>query len=154
MISHKIYSGFEEVPSKETRAIFLDLSKAFDRVRHKGLIYKLQCNGISGSLLMLLEDFLHIRKQRVILNSQASKWQMVSSGVPQGSVVGPLLFLIYVNNIVNNINCNVRLFADDTSLLSLVNDATHTALKISENLDKIKKWAWQWKMEFNADKKK
>ena len=136
----------------ETRAIFLDLSKAFDRVWHKGLIYKLQCNGISGSLLMLLEDFLHNRKQRVILNGQASEWQMVSSGVPQGSVLGPLLFLIYINDIVDNINCDVRLFADDKSLFSIVNDATQTALKISEDLDKIKKWALQWKMEFNADK--
>ena len=92
LISHKIYGGFEEIPSKETRAIFLDLSKALDRVWHKGLIYKLQGNRVFGSLLMLLQDFLHNRKQRVILNGQASEWQMVSSGVPQGSVLDPLLF--------------------------------------------------------------
>ena len=120
----------------ETQAIFLNLSKAFDRVSHKRLIYKLQCNGISGSLLMLLQDFLHNRRQRVIFNGQASEWQMVSSGVPHGSILGPLLFLLYINDIVDNINCDIRLFADDTSLFSIVNDATQTALKISEDLTK------------------
>ena len=117
----------------ETRAIFLDLLTAFDRVWHKGLIRKLQCNGISGNLLMLLQDLLHNRKQRVILYGQASEWQLVSSGVPQGSAL-VLYYLLY------------------TSLFSRVNDATQTAFKISEDLDKIEKWAWQWKMEFNADK--
>ena len=136
----------------ETREIFLDLSKAFERVWHKGLVHKLQCNEISGNLLMLLQDFLHNRKQRVILNGQASEWQSVSSGVPQGSVLGPLLFIVYTNDIVENVKCDIRLFADDTSLFSRVNDATQTAFKISEDLDKIEKWAWQWKMEFNADK--
>ena len=77
---------------------------------------KFQCNGIPDSLLMLLQDFLHNRKQRVILNDQASEWQMVSSGVPQGSELDPLLFLVYINDIVDNINCDIGLFADDTSL--------------------------------------
>ena len=154
LITHKIYSGFEEIPCMETRAIFLDLSKAFNRVWHKGLIHKLQCNKICGNLLMLLQDFLHNRKQRVILNGQASECQPASSGVPQGSVLGPLLFIVYINDIVENVKYDIRLFADDTSLFSRVNDATQTVLKISEDLDKIEKWAWQWKMELKADKLK
>ena len=101
---------------------------------------------------MLLQDFLHNRKQRVILNGQASERQPVSSGVPQGSVLGPLLFIVYINDIVKNVKCDIRLFADDTSLFSRVNDATQTAFKICEDLDKIEKWAWQWKMELNAGK--
>ena len=116
LITHTIYSGFEEIPSMETRAIFLDLSKAFYRVWHKGLIHTLQCSGISGNLLMLLQDFLHNRKQSVILNGQASKWQTVPSGVPQGSVLSPLLFLVYISDIVETVNCDIRLFADDTSI--------------------------------------
>ena len=151
-ITHQIFKGFDEVPSKETRAVFLDLSKAFDRVWHEGLIYKLQCNGISGDLLTLLKDFLHNRKQRVVLNGKCSDWLTVSAGVPQGSVLGPLFFLIYINDLVENVSCDVRLFADDTSLFSIVNDVANTAFKLNRDLEKIKLWAWQWKMQFNADK--
>ena len=115
--------------------------------------YKLQCNGISGNLLMLLQDFLHNRKQKVILNGHASEWQPVSSVVPQESVLGPLLSIVYSNDIVENLNCNIRLFADDISLFFTINDATQTAFKISKALNKFKTWAWQWKMEFDADKK-
>ena len=84
LITHQICKEIDEVPSKETRAVFLDLSKAFDRVRHEGLIYKLQCNGISGDLLILLKDFLNNRKQRVVLNGKSSGWFTVSASVPQG----------------------------------------------------------------------
>ena len=72
-LSHKIYCAFDDVPSKETRAVFLDLSKAFDRVWHKGLLYKLECSGISGSLLALIRDFLANREQRVLLNGKNSE---------------------------------------------------------------------------------
>jgi len=70
-ITHKIYSAFEEIPSKETRAVFLDLSKAFDRVWHEGLLYKLKCSGVSGDLLILIRNFLTDRQQRVLLNGNA-----------------------------------------------------------------------------------
>ena len=91
-ITHNIYRAFEEKPSKETRAVFLDLSKAFDRVWHEGLIYKLECKGISGNLLTLVKNYLKDRKQRVVLNGRSSEWASVSAGVPQGSVLGPLSF--------------------------------------------------------------
>ena len=92
-ITHRIYSGFEEIPSKESRAVFLDLSKAFDRVWHEGLLYKLECSGVSGNLLHLISNFLSNREQRVLLNGKSSEWKRISAGVPQGSVLGPLFFL-------------------------------------------------------------
>ena len=92
-ITHKIYTGFDQIPSRETRAVFLDLSKAFDRVWHAGLLYKLECNGISGNLLELIRSFLSHRQQRVTLNGQSSESREASAGVPQGSVLGPLFFL-------------------------------------------------------------
>ena len=79
-ITHKIYSAFEETPSRETRAVFLDLSKAFDRVWHEGLLYKLECNGISGDLLNLIRNFLTNRKQPVVLNGRNSEWQRYLPG--------------------------------------------------------------------------
>ena len=115
-ITHKIYSGFDQIPSRETRAIFLDLSKVFDSVWHAGLPYKLESNGISGNLLKLNRSFLSHRQQRVTLNGQSSEWREASAGVSQGSVLGPLFFLIYINDLTDNLQCNVKLFADHTSL--------------------------------------
>ena len=109
------------------RGIFLDISKAFDKVWHKGIIFKLQQNGISGKLLRVLSDFLKDRKQRVILNGQFSSWTSVNAGVPQGSILGPLLFLIYINDLADGLSSNAKLFADDTSLFSIVHDVDTSA---------------------------
>ena len=81
-ITNKIYSNFEASPSRETRAVFLDLSKAFDRVRHDGLLFKLESNGISGNFMILVRNF--DRKERVLLNGKSSQWESISAGVPQG----------------------------------------------------------------------
>ena len=89
------------------------MSKAFDKVWHEGLIYKLKAFNISGNLLSLLNNFLSERFQRVVLNGQTSEWRIIKAGVPQGSIFGPLLFLIYVNDIPNNLTSNVKFFADD-----------------------------------------
>ena len=96
-ITHEILKGFDANPSLDTRGVFLDISKAFDRVWHEGLIFKLKSYGISGSLLLLIQNFLFQRSQRVVLDKQASEWTQISDGVPQGSVLGPLFFLIYIS---------------------------------------------------------
>ena len=89
-ITHQIHVAFEEYSSRETRAVFLDISKAFDKVWHDGLLHKLESNGISGLLLNLIRDFLSERQQHVILNGKNSDWCHISAGVPQGFVLGPL----------------------------------------------------------------
>ena len=150
----EIHQAFENPKSLEIRAIFLDISKAFDKVWHEGLIFKLKQNGISGSLLNLFESYLFNRKQRVVLNGSYSCYSQIESGVPQGSVLGPLLFLIYINDLENNIKSNVKFFADDTMLFSIVKDAKMSADELNHDLDLIHQWAHKWKMEFNPDPSK
>ena len=96
--------------------VFLGISKAFDRVWHTGLLRKLEQYGISGDLLVWFTDYLSKRTQSVVLNSVTSKRRSTTAGVPQGSVLGPLFFLLYVNDISENLLSLTRLFADDTSL--------------------------------------
>ena len=127
----------------EIRGVFLDISKAFDKVWHEGLVFKLKQNGISGNLLNIFEDFLRNRKQRVVLNGQTSNWENIHAGVPQGSILGPLLFLIYINDLAENLSSNPKLFADDTSLFSAVRDLNTSANEINDDLKKIETWAHQ-----------
>ena len=94
-IAHKIYKSFDE--GFEVSGVFLDISKAFNKVWHEGLLLKLNQNGISGNLLKLLRDFLSCQKQRVVLNVQHSSWDNVTAGDPQGSILGSLWFLIYID---------------------------------------------------------
>ena len=137
-ITTSIYDSFENY--EETRALFLDISKAFDKVWHEGLLFKLKCNGIDGNLLNLLTCYLSNRQQRVILNGCESDWETLLPGVPQGSVLGPLLFLKYINDLTDNISADVRLFADDSSLFAKVNGVLLTHQKLSNDLDTITKW--------------
>ena len=95
--------------------MFLDVSKAFDRVSHDGLLFKLKKHGVSGNFFQLIKSFLSGRFQRVLLNGQTSDWETIQAGVPQGSILGPLFFLLYTNDLTDNLNSNVKLFADDTS---------------------------------------
>ena len=152
LITHNIYRAFDETPSREKRAIFLDLSKALDTIWHEGLAYNLTANGLSGNILKILKDYLADPKQKVLLNGKSLNWNIISAGVPQRSVLGPLLFLIYINDIVHNVECDSKLFADDASLFMMVRDVNKAALDLSKDLSNINLWAWQWKMKFNADK--
>ena len=150
-ITHLIYSSFDEYSSLETRGVFLDMSKAFDKVWHDGLIYKLKTFGITGKLLSLLQDFLSDRFQRVALNGQYSEWKEVKAGVPQGSILGPLLFLIYINDLSVDLKSIVKLFADDVSIFSITHDPNLSANELNSDLRKINDWAHMWRMSFNPD---
>ena len=119
------------------RGVFLDLSKAFDKVWHDGLLYKLRRMGICGKYFGLIDSFLSDRFQRVLLNSQTSKWSQIKAGVPQGSILGLLLFLVYINDLPEGLTSNVKLFADDTSILSVVRDSSSSSLSLNEDLSKI-----------------
>ena len=114
---------------KEVCAVFCDVSKAFDRVWHKGLLFKLKSVGINGTLLQWFTDYLKDRKQRVVLPGVSSDWCFIKAGVPQGSILGPLLFLVFINDIEEEINSSIRLFADDTSLYIIVDDPLDAAIK-------------------------
>ena len=137
--------------SLEVRAIFLDISKAFDKVWHDGLIFRLRQNGVNGRLLKLFESYLHNRQQRVVINCSYSAHLPIQSGVPQGSVLDPLLFLIYINDLETNIKLNIKFFADDTMPFSIVKDPAVSAIELNHDLNIIRQWAYQWKMEFNPD---
>ena len=98
-IVNSISQAFDCNPPLDVCSVSLDISKAFDRVWHEGLLYKLRRNGISGRLLLLIESFLANRKQRTVLNGKLSKWGSITAGAPQGSILGPLFFLLYSNDL-------------------------------------------------------
>ena len=154
VITHEIFEAFDCNPSLEVRSVFLDISKAFDKVWHEGLLYKLKSMGISGELYNLLENYLLGRFQRVVLNGQASSWRPVLAGVLQGSILGSLLFLVYINDLPNGLKSNAKLFADDTSLFTIVTDKNKSANILNDDLQLISNWAYKWKMLFNPDPKK
>ena len=153
-ITHEIFEVFDYNPSLEVRSVFLDISKAFDKVWHKGLLYKLKSMGISEELFKLLENYLSGRFQKVLLNGQTSSWRPILAGVPQCSILGPLLFLIYINDLPDELKSNAKLFADDTSLFAIVNDKNESANILNNDLKLISKWAYDWKMLFNPDPSK
>ena len=134
---------------KEVRAVFCDISKAFDRVWHKGLIRKLKTAGITGTLLKWFKSYLDERKQRVVIPGAKSDWTFIQAGEPQGSILGPLLFLIFINDIVTEIGSNIRLFADDTSLYIIVEHPDTAALCLNNDLQTITDWAHKWLVTFN-----
>ena len=144
-------TAFDSTKSLEVKTVFLDISKSFDKVWHDGLIFKLEQNGVSGNLLKLLQNYLRNRKQRVVQNGSHSDYSSIESGVPQGSVLGPLLFLVYINDLERNIKSNVNFFADDTMLFSIVKNHEISANDLNHDLDIIHRWAHQWKLEFNPD---
>ena len=109
-IIHEIQTAFDEAPTADVRGVFLDISKAFAKVWHKGLLYKLKAYGVQGELLSLLRNYLQKRKKRVVLNGQTSEWRDIISGVPQGMVLGPLLFLIYINDLSDGLTSLCKFF--------------------------------------------
>lgn len=134
-------------------AVFIDLAKAFDKVPHSRLLMKLDCLKINRNVTTWINNFLCNRYQFVTVNDCSSTLIQVKSGVPQGSVLGPILFLIYINDISKNLASTTRLFADDCVIYrKITNPNDHTALQ--KDLDSIATWCDQWQMRINASKTK
>ena len=144
-----LLTSFEN--GKQVDVAILDFSKAFDTVPHNKLLHKLYHLGIQGPLLSWLRNFLTKRSMRVVLEGYCSNSTSVDSGVPQGTVLGPLLFLCHINDLPKAVTSQVRLFADDCLLYREINDAKdHVSLQ--KDLKSLEKWADTWGMRFNASK--
>ena len=138
---------------KQTDAILLDFSKAFDKVDHLGLLSKLEKLGIRGPLLDWTSSFLIGRKQCVVVDGRASPHSDVLSGVPQGTVLGPLFFLVYINDISKGLSqgTSIRLFADDSLLYRQINSQKDCEI-LQKDLDTLQIWESKFKMEFHPEK--
>ena len=145
----KIINNYDE--DRKTDIVYLDFQKAFDKVPHKRLLKKLEAHGIVGKVACWIKNWLTNRKQRVVINGETSEFIEVTSGVPQGSVLGPLLFVIYVNDLDDHIKSNIALFADDTKVGGKGN-SNESCTILQSDLRKIHEWSQTWGMKFNLDK--
>ena len=138
---------------RQTDLILLDFSKAFDKVPHKRLVHKLEHYGVRGSLHKWISDFLHQRTQQVVLDGSKSSVAPVQSGVPQGGVLGPTLFLMYINDLPDYLqnNSTVRLFADDCVLYRNIS-IEEDAVVLQEDMEALQAWEKDWLMEFHPHK--
>ena len=137
--------------NQSVHAVVLDFAKAFDKVPHRRLLAKLQYYGIQGKLLCWFESFLTQRSQSVVCEGKSSTSSPVKSGVPQGTVLGPLLFLLYINDLPDNLQSSVKLFADDALFYGFIasdTDCDH----LQDDLWKLEQWQNQWQMQFNPSK--
>ena len=150
-VTNEIYQSFDCSPTRDIMGFFLDISKAFDKVWHEGLLFKLQSYGVEGNLLRLLKNYVTGRQQRVVLNGQTSSRLNVTADVSQGSVLGPLLFLIYINDLPDEITSSCKIFKDDTSLFSKIENKSYSNFQLDKGLETISKRVFQWKMLFNLD---
>ena len=134
--------------NQQVDMLILDFSKAFDTVPHKRLLKKLESYGINGNILSWLEAWLTQREQQVTIEGDKSSTAKVTSGVPQGTVLGTLMFLLYINDIGNDITSKIRLFADD-SLLCLAISTKDDCKRLQQDLDRMVNWTKTWQMIFN-----
>ena len=136
---------------KPVDVVYLDYRKAFDSVPHQRLLVKLEAYGIQGQVLSWIKHFLLDRFQRVVVNGVQSKNTLVTSGIPQGSVLGPIMFLIYVNDLPEGILSSLKLFADDTKIYRSISSADDRIL-LQEDLDRLSLWSVKWQLPFNINK--
>ena len=152
-ISHILQEALE--CGHEARVVQIDFSAAFDRVNHSALLYKLRSVGVGGPVLSIISEFLSSRVQRVCVDGQYSDFCDVVSGVPQGSVLGPLLFILYTADLFSDVKSHLFSYADDTTLLSVVpspSDRGLIAESINSDLDRIQQWCDMWDMRINCTK--
>ena len=133
---------------KDVQIVYCDIRKAFDKVWHAGIIFKLEQLGITGPLLDWFINYLSDRQQRVGIKGQHSEWAHVTAGVPQGSVLGPLLFMVYINDLVDNVQCDIKLYADDTTLYIATDDLDEGNRLLNTDLQTISDWSKQWLVTF------
>ena len=146
MVSEAVDQG------NQVDAIYLDFSKAFDKVPHLRLLKKLEAIGVKGYLLNWIRNWLTGRRQRVTLHDQVSDWTETMSSVPQGSVLGPILFLIYINDLCDVIkDCNLSMFADDTKIFKVVKNEQDKET-LQDNINAMSKWCQDWQMSLNLTK--
>ena len=136
---------------EQVDSILLDFSKAFDKVCHRKLLLKLKHYGISGNIMNWITDFLNNRTQRVVVRGTFSEPIAVKSGVPQGTVLGPLLFLAYINDLPESVKSKIALFADDAYLYKSIKSMEDIA-DLQSDLDQLVVWEKLWSMEFHPDK--
>ena len=136
---------------KHIKALFLDFAKTFDKVSHDKLCHKLSHNGINGQLLSWIKDYLSDRSQSVVLDGISSRPHTVTSGVPQGTVLAPLLFLLYINDKTTSVNSTIRLYADNVLIYRVIN-SENDCLILQNDINKLEHWADLWSMKFNPTK--
>jgi hypothetical protein len=131
--------------------VYTDFAKAFDSVPHQKLLYKIHRLGIRGNVFRWIEDFLLGRKQKVIVGQSESEWARVISGIPQGSVLGPILFLIFINDMPDKIKSHLKMFADDTKLFRVIESISDYDI-LQSDLDSLFNWSRDWQLPFNVEK--
>nr|VZI50952.1 unnamed protein product [Spirometra erinaceieuropaei] len=144
-MSHSIKEGFE------VDAVYIDFRKAIDTVPHQRLLHKLSAIGIRGDLLNWIRAFLVGRKQRVCIGDDMSEWVNVTSGVPQGSVLGPLLFILCVNDSLQELDCGKIMFADDVKLWQVIKGPNDQS-SLQDYLHRLQTWSKKWLLDFNVEK--
>ena len=151
-IVHKIKAAWAQ--RNLSQAVFLDISAAFDAVWHSALIEKLRSVNIKGDCLKLLQSYLNGRTARTVVDGQHSSELPVEAGVPQGSRLGPILFILFINDIISDLESEPMIFADDTTLIASASSVEETSSILNRDLAKISTWAKKWKVQFNASKSK
>ena len=144
-------SSFDQRPKQGTDIIYTDFQKAFDSVQHNRLLFKLSKYGFADDLLRWIDHFLTGRRQRVLLNGSPSEWKHVISGVPQGTILGPILFLFFINDLPDAVKCKTKLFADDAKLFSPIT-TLNDCVNLQHDLDSLSRWSKKWLINFNKEK--
>ena len=153
---NKFVMFFEEITkwvddgSPPVDVIYLDFKKAFDKVPHQRPILKLKSHGMGNSIINRIEQWLTDRKQRVVVDGEVSSWKSVLCGVPQGSVQGPILFLVYINDLEEGVTGSILKFVDDTKLFRKTKEIGDKK-NLQDEIDKLVKWSDKWQMLFNSN---